>query len=178
MADSILDAWATRQYFESMDFAGRSPVLRLAPAAGTQPPRRYIAEFHCDGLVHAPSGIEVVNRHIVGINFPAHYLRTPTRPGEVVTWIAPATEWHPNVNAPFACPGPIPPGMSLLNLLHQIFQMITWQRFTPREDDALNPAACRWARQNMERFPVDPRRSMAAPASVSADVTTSGAGSQ
>ena len=50
--------------------------------------------------------------------------------------------------------------MSLLSLLHQLYQMITWQRFTPRENDALNKAACSWARDNLDRFPIDPRRSM------------------
>jgi hypothetical protein len=50
--------------------------------------------------------------------------------------------------------------MTLLSLLQQLYQMITWQRFTPREDDALNREACAWARKNMHRFPVDPRRSM------------------
>jgi hypothetical protein len=50
--------------------------------------------------------------------------------------------------------------MSLLSLLHQLYQLITWQRFTPREDDALNKVACSWARKHLDRFPIDPRRSM------------------
>jgi hypothetical protein len=28
---------------------------------------------------------------------------------------------------------------------------------TPREDDALNRAACQWARSNMHLFPIDSR---------------------
>ena len=159
MIDSIFTAWLETQYQESMAFAARSSVLSLAPVAGT-PPCKYIAKFDCDGLSKTNEGIAVCDRHLVGIFFPEHYLRTSCGPGEVLTWLEPHTEYHTNINPPFCCCGHIAPGMSLLSLLHQLYQMITWQRFTPREDDALNGAACSWAREHMDRFPIDPRRSM------------------
>lgn len=162
MTDSIRASWLQRQFDEGMGFAQRSSVLRLVPVAGT-PPSHYIADFRCKGLASTEQGIAVVERHSVGIWFPRHYLSTSCDPGQVVTWLGPAGAWHPNIRAPFACVGHIPPGMPLLSLLHQLYQMITWQRFTPRENDALNKAACRWARQNLDRFPVDPRRSMIEP---------------
>lgn len=163
MTDSIFTAWLETQFQESMAFAARSSVLSLAPVpapvAGS-PPCKYIAKFDCDGLSKTNEGIAVCDRHLVGIFFPEHYLRTSCGPGEVLTWLEPQTEFQPNVNPPFCCVGHIAPGMTLLSLLHQLFTMITWQRFTPREDDALNKAACSWARKHLDRFPIDPRRSM------------------
>jgi hypothetical protein len=142
-----------------MTFAQRSDVLSLAPVAGT-PPYKYIAKFRCDGLARTEEGVSVIDQHLVGILFPEQYLRTSCDPGQVLTWLEPTTEFHPNIRAPYCCVGHIAPGMSLLSLLHQLYQMITWQRFTPREDDALNKAACSWAREHLDRFPIDPRRSM------------------
>ncbi len=142
-----------------MAFAQQSSVLSLAPVAGS-PPFKYIAKFDCDGLIDTTEGIAVCDRHLVGIFFPQHYQQVSCGPGEVLTWIEPHTEFHPNIHPPFCCIGPIAPGMTLLSLLHQLYTMITWQRFTPCEDDALNKAACSWAREHLERFPIDPRRSM------------------
>jgi len=159
MNDSIRASWLREQYLESMNFAQQSDVLSLAPVAGT-PPYKYIARFQCNGLCKTDAGITVIEEHLVGILFPEHYLRSSCDPGQVLTWLEPATEFHPNIQAPYCCVGHIAPGMSLLSLLHQLYQMITWQRFTAREDDALNKPACSWARKNLDRFPVDPRRSM------------------
>ena len=43
------------------------------------------------------------------------------------------------------------------NKFYQLFEIITYKRVTMREDDALNPVACAWARRNTHRFPIDPR---------------------
>ena len=162
MADAIFDSWLRAQYTEAMGFAERSDVLRLAPIAGA-PPHKYVAEFRCRGLVRTNEGVAVADRHLVGILFPETYLNRSANPGEVLTWLEPRSEFHPNILPPFACIGSIVPGMSLLALLGQLYQMITWQRFTPREDDALNADACCWARNNLGRLPVDDRRSMLRP---------------
>lgn len=159
MTDSIRESWLQTQYVESMSFAERSDVLSLAPVAGS-PPSKYIARFACNGLVKTEKSIVIAREHLVGIYFPESFLRETTNPGQVLTWLAPEEEFHPNIHAGFCCVGHIPPGMSLLSLLHQLYQMITWQRFTAREEDALNREACGWARRNVHRFPVDPRRSM------------------
>ncbi len=159
MTDTIFDTWLHTQYLEAMSFAQKSDMLKLAPVAGA-PPYKYLAEFRCDGLVESRGEISVSDRHLIGVSFPSDYLRSSSHPGQVLTWLEPAAEFHPNIRSPFCCVGHIAPGMSLLNLLHQVFQMITWQRYTPREDDALNADACRWARRNAERLPIDSRRSM------------------
>lgn len=159
MTDVIRDDWLLKQYEEAMAFAQRSPVVSLIPMQG-MPPFRYLAKFECDGLVTTSAGIEVCDRHLVGIQFPKKYQHERCHPTEVFTWIEPKTAYHPNVRSPFCCVGDMPPGMSLLNLLQQLYQMISWQRFKPIEHDALNPDACRWAREHMDRLPIDPRRSM------------------
>jgi len=159
MTDSVRASFLAAQYEESMAFAQQSSVLSLAPIGGT-PPARYIAKFDCDGLVDTDDGIAVCERHLVGISFPEHYQSVSCDPGEVLTWLEPRSAFHPNIRAPFCCVGHIPPGMTLLSLLHQLYTMITWQRFTPCEDKAMNRAACSWARKHLDRLPVDPRRSM------------------
>lgn len=156
---SIRASWLADQYAEAMEFAQRSSVLSLAPVAG-EPPFKYIAKFECDGLMESADGIVVCDRHVVGIFFPERYLRECCDPGEVLTWLEPRTEFHPNIRPPLCCVGDIAPGMTLLSLLQQLYTMITWQRFTPLEHNALNTAACSWARERLERFPIDPRRSM------------------
>ena len=159
MSDSIRRSWLQQQYHEGMTFARHSDVLSLAPITGA-PPYKYIARFQCAGLSRTAAGITVIDQHLVGILFPEQYLRSSSDPGQVLTWLEPDTEFHPNIKPPFCCVGHIAPGMSLLGLLHQLYQMITWHRFTVREDDALNQIACSWARKHLDRFPVDPRRSM------------------
>jgi len=159
MHDSIRASFLKTQYEEAMAFAQRSSVLSLAPVAGA-PPFKYIAKFDCDGLIESSGGITVCDRHLVGIVFPEHYQRVSCGPGEVLTWLEPHNEFQPNIRPPFCCIGHIAPGMTLLSILHQLYTMITWQRFTPIENNALNKVACRWARENLERLPIDPRRSM------------------
>ena len=159
MTDAIRESWLETQYMESMAFSQRSSVLSLAPVGG-EPPFKYIARFDCDGLAQTAEGISIVDRHVVGIFFPEHYLRSPCGPGEILTWLEPQTEFHPNIRAPFCCVGHIAPGTTLLSLLFQLYQMITWQRFTPVEGDALNSVACRWAREHLSSLPIDPRYSM------------------
>jgi hypothetical protein len=159
MTDRIRADWLDEQFHEAMSFAQRSPVLSLAPIEGA-PPYKYIAEFRCKGLASVGKRIVVVDRHLVGILLPEQYVRASCDPGQVLTWLEPTTAWHPNIRAPFACVGHMPPGMPLLALLHQLYQMITWQRFTAEEIKALNRDACSWARSNLDRFPVDERRSM------------------
>ena len=67
--------------------------------------------------------------------------------------------WHPNISAraPFICIGRIAPGMSLTDIIHQLYEIICYQRYTPNEFDSLNKDCCSWARANSDRFPTDSR---------------------
>ena len=157
MADRILDAFLRRQEEEALALARESDLLTLAPIG--QPATRYVAEFACTGLVERqPGDIVEADRFAVGIWFPSNYLRA-VDPFQVLTWLGPRNVWHPNISAtaPFICVGRLAPGTALVDILYQVFEIVTWNKVTMREDDALNRAACQWARQHRDRFPVDHR---------------------
>jgi hypothetical protein len=156
--DRIFEAFLARQGEEAAALAAAGDLLEVVPLGGT-PPRRWIARFRCRGLVRVPGG-EVVEADdfAVGIWLPDDYLRR-MNPFEVVTWLGPRHVFHPNISPhhPFICLGHLAPGMSLVDILYQCFEIITYQKATLREDDALNVDACAWARRNLDRLPVDPR---------------------
>lgn len=157
MTDRVLDAFLRQQQEEAIALAEASDLVRLFPVG--EQANRYIAQFLCKGLVQLESGAIVeAGRFDVGIRFPDDYLRT-ANPFHVLTWLGPRNIWHPNIaaDAPVICVGRVAPGTGLADLLYQVFEIITWNKVTMREDDALNQAACQWARQHKDRFPVDRR---------------------
>lgn len=154
--DRIFDAFLERQYEDGMALAQASDLLNLVPLPG-QVPQRYIAVFICKGLVRTGEGtVTEANRFEVAIWFPPDYLRRAD-PFEILTYLGPREVFHPNIKAPFICVGKLSPGTLLVDILYQCFEIITFNKVTMREDDALNGAACAWARSNQYRFPVDPR---------------------
>lgn len=165
MQDNVLEAFLWRQLEEGLALAAASDIVDLLPLDGP-PPQHYIANFHCRGLVRTRDGeIREWDHFAVGIYFPRSYLRQAD-PFTMLRWFAPPTEddpdvevWHPNIatNAPLVCIGRIAPGMSLKDILHQLYEVISYQRYTPNEFDSLNKACCAWARSNTNRFPTDNR---------------------
>lgn len=155
--DNVLSAFLTAQHQEGLAFAAASDLLELFVASSSMPPQRYLARFRCTGLLAAPDGqITQGNEFHVGLWFPDDYLRR-IGPGQIVTWLGPREIWHPNIVPPFLCLGRLAPGTGLVDILYQIFEIITYNKVTMREDDALNKAACAWARQHQHEFPVDSR---------------------
>ena len=172
MSDRVLAAFLRKQYTEGQALVAESNLVQLTPLG--EPANRYVAEFTCTGLVEAaPGRIEQADAFAVGIWFPDDYLRV-VNPLRVVTWLAPRTIWHPNISATSSavCVGRIEPGTSLVDLIYQVYEIITWQRVTMREDDALNHAACQWARAHRDRFPVDRRPLKRQPRGLGAAVVT------
>jgi hypothetical protein len=157
MTDRIFESFLARQHEEGMALASESDLLDLVPRGA--PADRYLARFTCRGLVRQPphSGVEF-ERFEVGIRFGLDYLRLAD-PFRVLTWLGPREIWHPNIaaTAPVICVGRLAPGTSLVDILYQVFEIITWNKVTMREDDALNREACQWARRNSHRFRVDRR---------------------
>ena len=159
MSDRIMDTFLSRQLEEGLALTAASDVLRLLPFPNRDPADRYLVAFDCTGLVQEAPGRIVEGEHFeVGVWFPPDYLRTAD-PFRVLTWLGPRNIWHPNIaaDAPVICVGRLTPGTSLVDLIYQAFEIITWNKVTMREDDALNKAACQWARSNRQRFPVDRR---------------------
>ncbi len=157
MTDRVFDAFLRSQLQEGLALAYESDLVRLAPADGR--PDRFLVAFTCKGFVQeAPGEIAEADYFEVGVQFPANYLRH-ANPFHVLTWFGPRNIWHPNISAeaPVICVGRLTPGTGLVDLIYQVFEIITWNKVTMREDDALNRAACQWARCNPARFPVDRR---------------------
>jgi hypothetical protein len=154
--DPVLRAFIERQAEEGRALAQASDILDLDCLPTGQ---HFVAHYACRGLVKGSDDVvrEADTFH-VGVFFGADYLRT-AKPFETLTLFDPLNTYHPNVafGAPFICVGRITPGMPLVDLLYQAYEILTYQKLTPREDDALNKEACRWARANQARFPIDRR---------------------
>ena len=154
--DPVFETFLERQLRLGLQLAGESDLLDLLPVPES-PPSQYLAHFNCRGLVWRSNEAVEVESFLVGIHFPRTYLQFPS-PG-IVTWLEPGEIWHPNILGPAGhiCLGNLAPGTPLDSILEQCFRIITYQKLTMREDDALNHDACVWARRNQHRFPIDPR---------------------
>jgi len=114
--------------------------------------------------VRTGSEIKEADDFFVGIWMPEDYLSC-VEPFRIVSWLAPDNVFHPNIgrgplrsSGPLSiCLGRIKPCMALVDLIYQCWEIITYSKATMREDDALNWDACRWARRNTHRFPIDTR---------------------
>ena len=156
MQDKIFEAFLRHQFQEGTALARDSDLLELFPL-GTPgaPPDRYVARFLCKGLVRDGQGeVAEANGFEVGVWFPSDYLRH-VEPIQVVTWLNPPGVFHPNIRPPFMCLGKLTPGTSLVDILYQCFEVITYHNWAPH--DALNPEASQWARNHQDRLPVDKR---------------------
>jgi hypothetical protein len=160
--DLIYDAFLQRQYQEGMALAESSDLLDLAALPpGESAPRRYVARFSCTGLVRAEDGaITEADLFVVGIWFPHDYLLRRPSEGltfEVLRWLAPANVYHPNISdrAPLVCIGQIGGGTTLVDILFQLHEIITFNKVNM--GDGLNAGACAWARLHQAEFPVDRR---------------------
>ena len=155
-ADPVFRSFMGCQLKEGLELAAASDLLSLQlPPVG---PPTVVAEFRCTSLVcDRDGGIREANEFHAGIWFPSDYLRR-ANPFEMLRLFTPHV-WHPNISseAPFLCIGRLSPGMALVDILYQIFDILTYRKYNPLEHDALNPAACAWARANQHRFPIDPR---------------------
>jgi ubiquitin-protein ligase len=155
-ADPVFDGFLAQQSREGMELASESDLLVLHPAP--QSPPHFIAEFRCRGLVREGEGaITECDSFHVGIWFPADYLRRAD-PFQMIRLFTPNV-WHPNIGRqhPLICTGKIAPGTRLVDILYQIYDILTYQKYTPNEFDSLNKAACSWARANAQMFPIDRR---------------------
>ncbi|MCC7420414.1 MAG: hypothetical protein IT428_09045 [Planctomycetaceae bacterium] len=160
MTDPIFRDWLQQQHDQGMDLASQSEVLKLEPVQEERAlydgvPQAYIAKFFCQGVVIQPDGAIVpANEFHAGIWFPSDYLRT-IRPYELVTWLGPTNVWHPNIRVPIVCVGRVCPGYELVELLYELYEIITFQNYATH--DYLNDAAAEWARNHKHLLPTDRR---------------------
>lgn len=158
LGDGVFKAFLERQQVEGMELADASDLVEIVPL-GPRPARRYIVRFRCRGLVrHDDGSIKEASHFETGIRFPGDYLRRADA-FQVLSWLGPRSCWHPNIStqAPVVCIGHIAPGTRLVDLVYRLFDVITYVKVTPREDNALNRDACTWARRHQHLFPIDRR---------------------
>lgn len=156
MRDHVFESFLRQQYREGMELAAQSDLLDLLAQQG-ELSQKYIAEFRCRGLVSDGTGeVREDSFFAVGIYFGSDHLRR-VEPLQLCTWLHPITVWHPNLRPPVVCVGHVTPGIGIRDILYQLFEIVSWNNITIREDDALNHAACRWARAHPDRYPVDTR---------------------
>ena len=133
--------------------------LHVTPDPRMELPNSWLVAFDCRTLTRSAGGsIEVTEGCAVHVVLPSDYLaRVDTL--EVLRWVGPTNPFHPNIHPeqPVLCVGYLYPAMSLVELIFQVYSVVTWQNVTLVESDALNQDACVWARSNRDRFPVDPR---------------------
>lgn len=157
MTDRVLETFLRRQHKEGLALAAESDLIEVLPLG--DPTDRFVIALSCKGLVQdGPGRIREAEHFEVGIWFPEDYLRRAD-PFRVLTWFGPLNVWHPNIafGAPAICVGRLAPGTGLVDIIYQVFEIVTWNKVTMREDDSLNKAACQWARGNLSRFPLDRR---------------------
>jgi ubiquitin-protein ligase len=155
-SDPIYRRFMERQLEEALALAKESDLLRLR--FPVMAPPNVVVEYHCKGLVREEDGaIKEADNFEVGIWFPPDYLRRAD-PFEMLRMFTPNI-WHPNISRelPLICIGRLSPGTSLVDILYQIFDILTYQKYNPRENDSLNKVACAWAREHCHRFPIDRR---------------------
>jgi hypothetical protein len=153
--DAIFSSFLERQEAEARALARESDLLEVVPV-GSRPYQHFLLRFFCKGLVETRDGVVEAEHFEIGAYFPVHYWQR-AHPVEVLTCLGPVNVFHPNIRFPFICPGWLMPGTSLSDLILQCYEILTYQKVTMREDDALNRKACAWARQNVGRFPIDNR---------------------
>ena len=152
--DPVFRSWLEHQYEASVALAAASDVVTVLAAPGPRPPQRFIARFRGPTLVREETAIARTDGFVVLFQFPDDYLRSVTDAAQIVCLLEPANAFHPNVAYPFVCIGHVAPGTGLVELIYQVYEMLGFQKMTPREDDALNPDACVWARRHMHLFPL------------------------
>ncbi len=153
--DRIFQSFLGRQCAEAMALSDESDILDLHLSAAAPP--HFVADFHCKGLIKNAAGkIEEANEFRVAIWYPPDSVRRPASTFEMFRMLTPHV-WHPNVSPelPLICLGNITAGNSLVDLIHRLYEVLTYQRWNPVEHDSLNRAACSWARGHQEMFPLE-----------------------
>jgi len=140
------------EYRTLMDLCSRSELIHIEPVEGN-PPKRYRIGFRCRGIMlHPETGSPCVTvNHLMEIYLPSKYPNE--RPER--RWLTPI--FHPNINKNGAvCLGDDwAPSMTLSWLVEQLADYITYRAYNL--DDPYYKEAAIWARENLDKFPIDSR---------------------
>jgi ubiquitin-protein ligase len=126
------------------------PLIEISGTAG-MPPEIYRFTYHIKGLYVAENG-EILERnvHVLEANLSLGYPRRAPQ----CRMLTPV--FHPNFNESMACIGDFwAAAEGLDDLVIRIGRMIAYQEYNTKSP--LNGLAARWAAQNANLLPVDPR---------------------
>lgn len=119
-------------------------------AVGTAPFEKYMIVYKVPSLRLNSTGQPMrVDATVVEITLPSDYPKMPptarTVAGDVV--------FHPNFNAQKICLAQHwAPGIQLADIVREIGEMLTWQRFNIK--DSLNAIAAEWSQQHLNEIPL------------------------
>jgi ubiquitin-protein ligase len=126
------------------------PLIRIAGTAG-MPPELYRFQYMIRGLYVAPDGaILERNDHLLEVNLSLGYPRRAPQ----CRMLTPV--FHPNFDDSSVCIGDFWAASEALDdLIIRIGRMISYQEYNTKSP--LNGLAAKWAAQNSQLLPVDPR---------------------
>jgi len=130
---------------------------KLIQTEDSMPPNIFMVKLRCAHMVMEDDQVQRSEEpSLIAIQLPGDYLRrTYQHPGQILSLVVPRNCWHPNLSWPHICAGNIAPGTPVVELVLRCYEIFTYNKFTPEENDCLNPLACRWARQHMQQFPLE-----------------------
>lgn len=154
MDDIIFDAFLASQTEKLKELSANSDIFELESVIGPL----FILSFHCKGLIVNEQGdIEEHSGFKVALNVSPEYLRKPIDDPRHMIAMETTNTFHPNIQGHTICVGKINASTPLAELVQQIYEILSYQRANPLEFDALNARACKWARKNKDRLPIDNR---------------------
>ena len=158
--DSVMRTLLLENYHELKrrvrpeDGQQNNSLLQFA-SLGQTVPWLFRLSFSTLGHVQTQTGdIEIIDRHVVALRFLPDYLRKADR-FAMMSLIEPANIFHPNINGGAICVQ-IHPGQPLVEICQSLHDLFRWRLRQYDERDALNPAACAWGRENIDK-PIDDR---------------------
>lgn len=135
-----------REFEKILEELSGNKYVTVEPLQG-DPPWCYRVTYSLDGLVwdEASQQPKRVGRHVVEIVLPTGYPKQPPK----CTMITPA--WHPNIGE-YICIGDFwSPGVTLVDIVVHIADMIQYRSYN--FNSPVNKEAAAWARRNMSSFP-------------------------
>lgn len=140
----------TRDHEKVVAELAGSTLVRVEAVAG-DPPHQYRVTYRLNGIAWNDAGMDIVrvSEHVVDIQLPLGYPKQSPR----CTMRTPI--WHPNIGD-YVCIGDYwSPGVTLVDIIAHIGEMIQYKSFNLRSP--VNKAAAIWAQQNTQSFPIGTR---------------------
>jgi ubiquitin-protein ligase len=129
---------------------GASKHVHVEAVAG-DPPHQYRVTYRVNGIIwdDESAGVRRVAEHVVDIHLPIDYPKQAPR----CTMRTPV--WHPNIGD-YVCIGDYwSAGVTLVDIIAHIGDMIQYKSFNLRSP--VNKSAASWAQRNTKSFPIGTR---------------------